>query len=94
MHITTAINALHASLHQSATVNESATLNESATWNECATWKECFLNECVTWNEYGMPHALNTHNQGKKVKEAGGIILHGPIKLQPHNEEVCFPLGV
>ena len=27
---------------------------------------------------------------GARVKEAKGTVLHGPIKLQPHNEEVCI----
>jgi hypothetical protein len=27
---------------------------------------------------------------GQKVKHAGGAILHGPLKLQPHGEEVVI----
>ncbi|EKX48404.1 hypothetical protein GUITHDRAFT_159506 [Guillardia theta CCMP2712] len=39
----------------------------------------------ATETEDGAPSYM-----GEKVKSAGGKILHGPIKLQPHNEEVVI----
>jgi len=39
----------------------------------------------ATETEDGAPQKI-----GDRVKAAGGTILHGPIKLQPHNEEVVI----
>ena len=39
----------------------------------------------ATETEDGAPDLV-----GAKVKSAGGAILHGPLKLQPHGEEVVI----
>lgn len=39
----------------------------------------------ATETEDGAPEKV-----GAKVKAAGGTILHGPLKLQPHGEEVVI----
>jgi len=39
----------------------------------------------ATETEDGAPDKV-----GAKVKAAGGTILHGPLKLQPHGEEVVI----